>query len=81
MSLDNTSHTVRPGADELVPSRYALRVGEIDAMSRSRPSRKSPPGRSQEGRATGQDGRMAPPGGEPNNATKLEDKMTARPLL
>ena len=30
MSLDNTSHPVRPGADELVPSRYALRVGEID---------------------------------------------------
>src|SRR5215471_18411251 len=32
MSLDNTSHLVRPGADELVPSRYALRVGEIDVM-------------------------------------------------
>src|ERR1700756_5663915 len=32
MSLDNTSHPVRPGADELVPSRYALRVGEIDVM-------------------------------------------------
>ena len=29
MSLDNTSH---PGTDELVPSRYALRVGEIDVM-------------------------------------------------
>ena len=29
MSLDNTSHPGRPGPDELVPSRYALRVGEI----------------------------------------------------
>src|SRR5262249_1591299 len=32
MSLDNTSHPGRPGADELVPSRYALRVGEIDVL-------------------------------------------------
>ena len=32
MSLDNTSHTGRPGLDELVPSRYALRVGEIDVL-------------------------------------------------
>src|SRR5262249_44636692 len=32
MSLDNTSHSGRPGLDELVPSRYALRVGEIDVM-------------------------------------------------
>src|SRR5260370_37474854 len=32
MSLDNTSHPGRPGPDELVPSRYALRVGEIDVM-------------------------------------------------
>jgi glyoxylase-like metal-dependent hydrolase (beta-lactamase superfamily II) len=32
MSLDNTSHRGRPGLDELVPSRYALRVGEIDVM-------------------------------------------------
>jgi hypothetical protein len=30
MSLDNTSHPGRPGLDELVPSRDALRVGEID---------------------------------------------------
>ena len=30
--LDNTSHPVRPGPDELVPSRYALKVGEIDVM-------------------------------------------------
>jgi hypothetical protein len=29
MSLDITSHPGRPGPDELVPSRYALRVGEI----------------------------------------------------
>jgi glyoxylase-like metal-dependent hydrolase (beta-lactamase superfamily II) len=32
MSLDKTSHPGRPGLDELVPSRYALRVGEIDVM-------------------------------------------------
>jgi glyoxylase-like metal-dependent hydrolase (beta-lactamase superfamily II) len=32
MSLDNTSHRGRPGPDELVPSRYALRVGEIDVL-------------------------------------------------
>src|SRR5262245_61943726 len=32
MSLDNTSHPGRPGPDELVPSRYSLRVGEIDVM-------------------------------------------------
>src|SRR5499426_3880873 len=32
MSLDNTSHSGRPGLDELVPSRYALRIGEIDVL-------------------------------------------------
>src|SRR5262249_48403721 len=32
MSLDNTSSPGRPGADEPVPSRYALKVGEIDVM-------------------------------------------------
>src|SRR3984885_9541177 len=32
MSLDNISHPGRPGLDELVPSRYALRVGEIDVL-------------------------------------------------
>ena len=32
MSLDNTSHPGRPGLDEMVPSRYALRVGEIDVL-------------------------------------------------
>src|SRR6516162_2229426 len=32
MSLDNISHPGRPGPDELVPSRYALRVGEIDVL-------------------------------------------------
>jgi hypothetical protein len=32
MSLDNTSPPGRPGPDELVPSRYALRVGEIDVL-------------------------------------------------
>src|SRR5437588_9767838 len=32
MSLDDTSHPGRPAPDELVPSRYALRVGEIDVL-------------------------------------------------
>ena len=32
MSLDHTSHPGRPGPDELVPSHYALRVGEIDVL-------------------------------------------------
>ena len=32
MSLDNASHPGRTGTDELVPSRYALRVGEIDVL-------------------------------------------------
>jgi hypothetical protein len=32
MSLDDTSHPGRPGLDELVPSRYALRVGELDVL-------------------------------------------------
>jgi glyoxylase-like metal-dependent hydrolase (beta-lactamase superfamily II) len=32
LSLDNTSPSLRPGTDELVPSRYALRVGEIDVL-------------------------------------------------
>jgi len=32
MSLDITSYPGRPGTDELVPSRYALRVGEIDVL-------------------------------------------------
>jgi glyoxylase-like metal-dependent hydrolase (beta-lactamase superfamily II) len=32
ISLDNTSHPGTPGPDELVPSRYALRVGEIDVL-------------------------------------------------
>jgi glyoxylase-like metal-dependent hydrolase (beta-lactamase superfamily II) len=32
MSLHYTSHPVRPGPDELVPSRYALKVGEIDVL-------------------------------------------------
>jgi glyoxylase-like metal-dependent hydrolase (beta-lactamase superfamily II) len=29
---DNTSHSGGPGLDELVPSRYALRVGSIDVL-------------------------------------------------
>src|SRR5215475_2079445 len=32
MSLDSTSHVGGPGHDELVPSRYALKVGAIDVM-------------------------------------------------
>jgi glyoxylase-like metal-dependent hydrolase (beta-lactamase superfamily II) len=32
MSLDNTSQPDRPGLDELVPSRYAVQVGEIDVL-------------------------------------------------
>src|SRR5258708_39397018 len=32
MSLNNTSRPGGPGPDELVPSRYALRVGEIDVL-------------------------------------------------
>src|SRR5215469_8546303 len=32
ISLDNNSHPGRTGLDELVPSRYALKVGKIDAM-------------------------------------------------
>jgi glyoxylase-like metal-dependent hydrolase (beta-lactamase superfamily II) len=32
ISMDNSSHSGRPGRDELVPSRYALRIGEIDVM-------------------------------------------------
>jgi len=32
LSLDYTSHPGRPGPDELVPSRYAVRVGDIDVL-------------------------------------------------
>ena len=32
MSFEKTSHLGRAGPDELVPSRYALRVGEIDVL-------------------------------------------------
>src|SRR5262245_25659542 len=32
MSLENTSQPVRPGLDELVPSRYAVQVGDIDVL-------------------------------------------------
>lgn len=32
MSLDDISRSSRPGHDELVPSRYALKVGEIDVL-------------------------------------------------
>ena len=30
--MDNTSQPDAPGPNELVPSRYALRVGEIDVL-------------------------------------------------
>jgi hypothetical protein len=32
MCLDHTSHSGRPAPAEVVPSRYALRVGEIDVL-------------------------------------------------
>jgi hypothetical protein len=32
MSLDNVSHLGASGLDELVPSRYALQVGDIDVL-------------------------------------------------
>jgi hypothetical protein len=32
MSFDIASHPGRTGTDKLVPSRYALRVGEIDVL-------------------------------------------------
>ncbi|MCA2407818.1 MBL fold metallo-hydrolase, partial [Rhizobium leguminosarum] len=32
ISLENTAHTGRPRLDELVPSRYAVRIGEIDVL-------------------------------------------------
>jgi glyoxylase-like metal-dependent hydrolase (beta-lactamase superfamily II) len=32
MNLNNNSQLVRPAPEELVPSRYALKVGEIDVM-------------------------------------------------
>ena len=32
MSLDNSPHPSRQGLDELVPSRYALRVGDIEVL-------------------------------------------------
>jgi glyoxylase-like metal-dependent hydrolase (beta-lactamase superfamily II) len=32
MSLDNTAQTGRPRLDELVPSRYAVQVGEIEVL-------------------------------------------------
>src|SRR5690348_12099778 len=32
LSLENSSHPGRPAPEELVPSRYALKVGEIDVM-------------------------------------------------
>ena len=34
--MDMATHPGRTVTDELVPSRYALRVGEIDVLGRSR---------------------------------------------
>lgn len=31
-SLDVTANPGKPGSGELVPSRYALRIGEIDVL-------------------------------------------------
>jgi len=32
MTMDNASHASRPKPDDLVPSRYAVRIGDIDVM-------------------------------------------------
>ena len=32
MSVDNTLNSRKPGLDELVPSRYALQVGDIEVL-------------------------------------------------
>ena len=32
MNMDIASHSGRPRPEELVPSRYALQVGEIDVL-------------------------------------------------
>lgn len=32
MSVDNNAHSGRPGLDELVPSRYAVQVGDIEVL-------------------------------------------------
>jgi len=32
MNLDNTVHPGKPGVDELVPSRYAVQIGEIEVL-------------------------------------------------
>ena len=32
INLDNVSHAGQPGPNELVPSRYALKIGEIDVL-------------------------------------------------
>jgi hypothetical protein len=83
-----------PSVDEWLPQRHLARFVvdvieglDLRAMTGSYRGSGEPPGAVPRGavrrlqHSTGQDGRVAPPGGEPNNATKLEDKMTARPLL
>ncbi|WP_442582571.1 MBL fold metallo-hydrolase [Mesorhizobium sp. ASY16-5R] len=32
MNVENFSHSIRPGLDELVPSRYAMKVGDIEVL-------------------------------------------------
>jgi glyoxylase-like metal-dependent hydrolase (beta-lactamase superfamily II) len=32
MNVENISHTGKPGPDELVPSRYAVKIGDIDVL-------------------------------------------------
>ena len=32
MNIHNTSHITRSAPDELVPSRYAVKVGDIDVL-------------------------------------------------
>ncbi|MFI0847292.1 MBL fold metallo-hydrolase [Mesorhizobium sp. IMUNJ 23232] len=32
MNVENFSHATRPGLDELVPSRYALKIGDIEVL-------------------------------------------------
>jgi len=32
VSFNNSAHSAKPGSEELVPSRYSLRVGEIDVL-------------------------------------------------
>jgi hypothetical protein len=57
----------------LRPSRTALRRPQEGAVLDSRCAR-------QPHHRAGRDGRMAPPGVEPKNNSKQEDKVTSRPI-